>query len=379
MTYVLSPMKSVFAVVPAVSLSMLAVLDFVLTVASRTMLISPDPEPDTLPYSGVKTMPRIPFQQVLAISQQIIAHWQQVNIALGGTPATDLKLSGAYTIANLTTDRTALQNQYDTVMAAVNALSTSAGTRDILRNNIRIRLTDFRAAVQYALRNTGYVNSLPTLPNKTAGEGRTIQSFADMLTLWTTINADTSVPGFTPPLVLPGAYALAGFTTDFAALRTIYTTYATNTAKARIERDRRDTLLAALYNRLIEYRIAVPAKLGTAHPLAASLPAVTPGRGATPQPVVNPFVVWDSTLNKARVTWEASPSPNITGYEIRFCLALPYRVEDENTVGSVSPDVFTFLTDQNLPAPGSEIFLRIYAQNNTGNEKGSKTLKIVRP
>jgi len=324
-------------------------------------------------------MARIALQELLATAQEIIAHWQQTNIALGGTPVTELKLSGNYTVANLTTDRTALQTQMDVVQTALNAFTTVAGTRDVLRNNIRTRLTDFRVAVRYALKGSGYINSLPTLPAKNAGENQTIQAYADMLTLWTALNADATVPGFTPPLVIPGTVALAAYTTELTNLRTAYTTLATNIAKLRIERDRRDALATPLYNRLLEYRVAVPGKLGAAHPLSTSLPPVTPTGGATPKPVVNPFVVWDTVAKKAHITWEASPSPNIEGYDVRFCIASPYKVEDENPLASVKADEFELFTDQNLSTSGSTIYVRIYAKNKTGNEKGSKTLKIVRP
>lgn len=359
---------------------------FAATFKTKTMLVIPDPEADAIiPLYPVlfkkrgKTMALPPMQDILNTAQQIIAHWQQVNIALGNTAATDLKLSGNYLVANLTADRTALQTQMDVVATALNAQTTVAGTRDVLRSNIRTRLTDFRVAVRYNLKGSGYVNSLPTLPAKTASENRTIQTYVDMLTLWTAINADATVPGFTPPLIIPGAVALAAYTTEVTNLRNAYNTLATNAAKLRIERDKRDVLAVPLYNRLIEYRVAVPGKMGAAHPLSTSLPPVSPTGGATPKPVVNPFVVWDTAAAKAHITWEASPSPNINGYDVRFCIASPYRVEDENPLVSVAADVFSVLTNQNLPASGSTIYLRIYAKNSTGNEKGSKTLKITRP
>ena len=63
-------------------------------------------------------------------TNEVIAHWNQVNIALGGTAATDLKLSGNYAVANLVTDRTALQAANDAVESARNAFETAYGLRD---------------------------------------------------------------------------------------------------------------------------------------------------------------------------------------------------------------------------------------------------------
>ena len=139
-------------------------------------------------------MPSLNPADYIPTVNTIIGNWQQVNIALGGTPATDLKLKGNYTLANLTADRDALQLKVTDVQSKTNLREDAASNRDTKKTILRGKMTEFRNAVAYQLQGTQYTAGLPTLPNIGAFEGRFLKVFDDMVTKWTTLNALTGIP-----------------------------------------------------------------------------------------------------------------------------------------------------------------------------------------
>lgn len=324
-------------------------------------------------------MPLTTYESYLIVEQEYLTHWGLVNTALGGTPATDLKLSGNYAITNLTADRTAFQNAMDAVDNANNAVQVAVGNLTLLKNNLRIRLTQFRASVQFQLRTSGYFSALPTLPLKTAGQNATIDAYARMAQLWTQINADTTVPGFTPPLVLFGNYALAAFTTDLNALRAAYTLAESNRVKADVARGNRDVLIPPLRPRFQEYKAAIIAKLGANSALAKSVPTVSTRPGTTPQ-AVTLNGVWNTTQNAADLTISKATAADFARYEYRYSAGTKY---DANTASVLAAQtnisILTLQTATGLGSPGLSIAVRCFVITDTGNEKGSNTVVITRP
>ena len=311
-------------------------------------------------------------------TNEVIAHWNQVNIALGGTAATDLKLSGSYAVANLVTDRTALQAANDAVESARNVLEVAYGLRDNAKAILRPRIAQMRASVEFVLARSGYPRSLPRQPNIGAGESDFLRPFSDVQSLWTTINADATVAGFTPPLTLIGGYAIATFTTDLTNLRTLFYNVDTALANLKIAYDKRDVLLIPLKARLLEYRKAVLARFGAGNQWVTSLPRVTPAPGPQPPAVNVVSAVWNATDDKAKFIWAAITNAEIVAVIVAYCPGATYNSNNEQILVELPATATTFETVVGLPAEGSIALYKLYSKSGAGRTKGSRTLKIVR-
>ena len=323
-------------------------------------------------------MPLSPTQYIPIINA-FIGHWAQVNLALGGTAATDLKLKGAYTLANLTADRDALQTRVTDVQSKSNTRQDAASARDIKKAALRERLAEFRSGVLYQLQSTAYARGLPTLPKTTAYEGRFLKTLDDMTTKWTAINALTGVPNFTAPLTLLGGYALAAFNTDLADLRAAFAAVTAANDALNVSIRTRDAAFAPLYARLKEYILAVKAKFAATSALVASLPKLTLAQNPTPKPAANVIAQWDNTAHRAVITFGPSPSAHVFKYELRYSPSNPYSAADEDVLDSLNGPPYTFTTDHALANSGDIARFRILCRNESGGAKGSRPFKITRP
>lgn len=307
---------------------------------------------------------------------QFVAHWIQVNVALGATPLT---LRGGYVLATLQTDRTALQTALTATVNNDNTRQTAAADRDLKRAAIKERMRQFRAIVQGQLANTIYASALTPLPTERAAEGTWQQKMDDVSNLWNRINTDVPPPaGFTPPLKLAAGYLLAAFNTDAAALRTAFTAVTVATQNAAIARQQRDDLVVPLRQRLKEYRQFVQGLFPAGHALIQSLPALSPPPGSTPDPV-SASAVWDAATGKAVLNWTAASAADLDTYSVRYHPGPAYKAAEEQVVASVPKTATTFATTFGLPAPGSVARFKVYVVTTTGNEKGSNTVSVTRP
>ena len=346
------------------------------------VLIDTNPQQTNLsivrPRKGNKTMPVNPTQYIPLINT-ILGHWAQVNLALGGTTATDLKLKANYTLANLTTDRDALQLKVTDCQNKLNTRQDNASARDLAKTALRSRMTEFRNAVLYQLQGTAYTKGLPTLPHPAAYEGRFLKTFDDMATKWTTINALSGVPNFTAPLTLLSGYTLANFNTDLTALRANFAAVAAAGDAFNVAIATRDTTFTPIYAHLKEYILAVKARFPATNSLVTTLPTLSLAGNPTPRPVTDIIVQWDATNHVALIAFTPSTSANIAAYDLRYSPSNPYTASDETTILTNPPAAHTFQTNHALTATGDTARFRIVTTNNTASEKGAKPFKITRP
>ncbi len=334
-----------------------------------------DPDPPVKPYvlEITNTMPITSLNSYLPTLQEFINHWTQVNTELGaGGPLT---LLGAYPVATLTTDRTALDALMTAVTAADNVWNIARSDMDIKRAALVVRLRQFRGACNAYLGGSSYQNAPPKVPNASSGIGKFLSAFDDMANLWGQINA-TPPTGFTGPLTLGSTYTLATFNTDLAALRASATNYAARQQNASIARDNRNILMATLVQRLKQYRGAAIAKLTAGSALIASIPALTAPSGSTPKPV-RLSAVWN--VDRATLTWTASDNANLDNYSIRYHPGPRYKAAEEQAVDRLNPGNTSFDTDFGLVASGAVAWFKVYVVTTTGNEKGSAAVKVIRP
>lgn len=302
------------------------------------------------------------------------AHWAEVNAAL--SPGA-LTLSGGYTLANFTTDRSSIETAITAVETADNSRQGASADRDIKKAGQRGRLAQFRATVSGVLPGTIYVRMLPTLPLFRAVESRFIRPLDDMSNIWDRINTDT-IPGFTAPLLLSGGYALADFQSDLADLRAAYLAWTNAENGSLSARSSRNVLLPPARERMRQYRQAVKGALPPGHALLATVPALTPPPGSTPDPV-NLSGVWNGTTLMADLSWTASPNPNLDHYSVRTAPGPTYHTADESVVAEVPAGTTTFSTNEGLVAPGATALFKVYVVLTTANEKGSNTVGVTRP
>ena len=311
---------------------------------------------------------------------EFLAHWTLVNAAL--PPAEPLVLVGAITRAILDGHGTTLGTLHSQVQAEINDVELAIGDLDARKLALHTRLNQFNDKIRAYLGATTFARAMPKVPGITEGQGTFFPPLDDMDNLWLRINAMAPIPGFTPPLLL-GGYAHATFSAlpagDLALLRAAYKAVGREELELRVKRGERQDLEDVIYPILKSYREAMPTFFAPTHALVESLPRLTPDPGSTPDPV-NATGVWDAAAVKAKITWEASTAADLDHYEIRWSPGSTYSTDDESTLGSVAKDATReFLSAQGLGAPGAVSVFRVYVVTETGNEKGSNTVKITRP
>jgi len=318
-------------------------------------------------------MPTIPIYTFVPKVNLFIAHWTSVNTAYGSA----LTLPGGYTVGGLTTDRDSLNTLFTAVEPADNAFQIACAARDTQKATAREKLRQFRMTVQGLLAGSSYVNSLPVLWGNTAKEQDVLRKMRDMKDIWTQINASPPA-GFTAPLVLSGPFTLANHNTALGALTTAYAACGTAAVGAGLARDNRNALINAVIDKLVIYRKAVQGIFPAGSPLIESLPSLYPPAGSTPK-AVNLSAVWNAGTDMADLTWSASDNPDLDHYAIRYHPGPKYKAAEEQAVDTVAAGTTTLATDYGLAASGSMSLFKVYVVTSTGNEKGSNSVKVIRP
>jgi len=289
-----------------------------------------------------------------------------------------LPLPGSYLRADFGTDlaelQTAITNQED----LDNAISLATANRDNQRANLRARVMEFRDRVKLDLKGTGYERGLPDTPHPTASEQKLLKAADDTASLWTRIDAETAIGGFTPPLLMRGNYTLAAFIADLATMRTYFGDVRQAENDARLARKNRDVLLDPLRERMVQYRAVIEVEYGVGHPFVQSLPDVYDSAGSTPD-AVTASGQWDEMSMQAMLTWTPSTNPNLVEYEVRMTPAATYDSNNASTIGNLTPGFEQFETMEGLANPGDVASYKVYVLLSTGNEAGSNTVTITRP
>lgn len=322
-------------------------------------------------------MPLNGIGSYLPMMVEVLNHWDDVNVELGGTPATDLKLQGAHTRAMFQILHDELSALLVGLVDLENARELAVNTRDQKKTAISARLNQFRGMLRGLLPQTIYPGAAPLVPVFGSAESKFLAPFDDMASLWARINADATIAGFTPPLVLPGM-TLAEFVTELAALRAAYAAVALAENDESIGLKRRDAMLAVIRERIVQYRELVAAMLGPTHPLTLSLPIMTPAPGSTPDPVVLSGSFNPTTL-QAEFSWPPSDNPNLEEYEMQMSIGPTFDAATATVIGNIPVGTTTFTTTTGLASPGDQISCRLFVKLTTGNEAGSNTITITRP
>lgn len=306
-----------------------------------------------------------------------LVHWTNVNDSRPDN--NPIELQGNFDLEGMTILTASIQTAVNNTIAADNVAAIGAGTLLDQKTALRPRMTQFRLMVQALLPGTAYSRAAPTQPSFNSSESKYVNPLEDMRGLWAIINGlGVTVPGFTPPLLLAGGYTLATFTADLEALRTAYRSAQTLTEFASLSRGTRDELFPKSRARMKEYRDVILAQYPKGSAFVNTLPALTPPPGSTPD-AVDASGTWNGTLGKAVLKWDASPNPHLSGYSVRTSPGPSYRAKDESVVADLGPEINGLQTDSGLTQPGTVALFKVYVLVETGNERGSATIKIDRP
>ena len=323
-------------------------------------------------------MPITDLGSHVTTGEEIKSHWAAVDadrIAGGGTA---LLLADGYSLTDLTTDVGLVETAITGQENLDNAITLATAARDNRKLPLRDRVIEFREAVQYRLKGSGYALSLPDTPHPDASEQKILKALDDMADLWVRINADSTLPNFTPPLLLRGSFALALFQTELATLRTSYKTLIEAENGARLGRIERDLLLPPLRNRFVLYREAIGVEYGPNHPFTTSLPNVYPLPGSTPDGVTLTGA-WIPADELAEFSWPASTNANLDHYVVRMSVGSSYDAATATVVGNFAAGTTSLATTVGLENPGDVASFKVFVVLTTGNEAGSNTVTITHP
>lgn len=313
----------------------------------------------------------------LPTTNEFLAHWALVNTALGANPLTIN--NGGVTITTLTDLRDDLLDARATVVERINAVEYAAATVAEAREALLVRMEQLLARIRANAPGTKWTRMLPLQPTAGAALSVFLDAFNDAAHVWELYNAEEVV--FTLPGE-PTGYAQTTFVAEIAALTGASIELSAAEKGVQSARGDRNVIQDKIRAILRDYRQAVPSCLMPGDPLLASLPRLSPERGKTPKAVVAQGT-YDTVTNEAVLVWEASDEPDVVRYSLRWSPGnevSEYSTEDEEVQGSVPVGgVLEFRTTKGLLLPGGVSLFRIYAINDTDNEKGSNTVVVTRP
>ena len=239
-------------------------------------------------------------------------------------------------------------------------------------------MIDFRKLIDYRLKGSVYGTSLQPTPQEQASQQKILRALDDMADLWTRINADTTTPNFTPPLLFSDGFAVAAFEADLAALRAQFKAVVDAENDARMSRRQRDALLDPLRSRFVSYRVGIEVEYGALHAFTTSLPDVSPSPGSTPD-AVTLSGQWNSSPGSGLLTWNESTSPNLDHYLVRFSPGATYDSGNSSVSANLPPGTTVHETLDGLASPGDTASFKVFVVLTTGNQAGSNTTTITRP
>ncbi len=311
--------------------------------------------------------------------QAFNVNWMQADSELGSPPPGEsLVLAGGYTQGQFQLDSAEVLSAMEEVRVFLDAAQTAAIVRDNSKLELLTRARQFHNSVLAQITDNTYTENLSSMPKLGSDLSKFAAPLQEMQRLWARINANATALGLSGPLTLQGGYTITPFIAAIEQLDDLYNAADSARESADFARTRRDNLMAAIYERMKQYRAAAPAMLPANSPALQNLPRLTPPPGTTP-PALTVTGTWDNPILKARLTWPASTAPNLDKLQVRACTGGTYKAGDEEIVADLPANATAYDTDWGLTVPGAIASFKVYAMATTGNENGGKAVKVVRP
>jgi hypothetical protein len=307
---------------------------------------------------------------------EFVAHWTDANAEL---PALQpLLLSDGTDLASFSTARTVLLSMRDELEAADLDVQLARGAMNLAKGPLLAKLNLFNTLVRGAMGTSVYARALPLVPGIGDGQQGFSQPMVQAMKLWAKINAAPPA-GVTAPVVLVDGTTQAVFAAAVEALAELYGDVVGAEQEFALALARRNDVQDEIYRSMKLYRETVPTRFMPDSPLLASLPALSPDSGRTPDPV-ELSGAWDAGLAAARLTATVSNDPDLKEYELRWCPGAVFSTDTDHVVGSVpagEPPVF--VTTKGLGTSGAVASFRVYVRLTSGGEAGSETVVVERP
>ena len=302
------------------------------------------------------------------------AHWVSAESKLGKP----IVLRSGLTRAGLSTLRGELEAGIVAVTDAFADYTVEIGKKDVARAGLVPLVATFNRAVRGALAGTGYEHNLPDAVSPLVGQADLLKVLSDVAARWAQIDT-ASIASFTGPLTLPGGLTLGQFMVKVAGLATTYLVLENAGVALTVARKERDAQMKLVKTALTSYRKRIAGLFLPDDAIVLSLPQVNPDPGSTP-PAVSASGVWDAAQETARLTILplTDPKVHVAHYEVRHCPGTTYKTITEETIGRFLDAATTFETTVGLTTSCTSALFRVYTVTETGNEKGSATVKITR-
>ena len=310
----------------------------------------------------------------IPVMDQFIAHWQATDntilIAEDGT---------AVTFADFGALRTTLDEAKSELQGVLNNLENSRVTLEQKRLAAGDRIAEFNRRVRADFTGNTTFNSLPVVPNRSAGRDAFLNALDDMLDLWARVNLLPPSDLFTAPMQLMGGFSRADLTALRAGLDAAFTTRGSCERAAENQRLLRNNLQVRAKALMITYRMKIEALYAPGSMPVTTLPRVTPLPGSTPDPVTM-AAAWSEPNLRAELTWTESTDPELASYQVRATPGPEYSAEDETLLASIAPGApRSYNTAAGLAVPGAAMSYKVYVILNTGHEAGSDPGTVTRP
>ena len=301
-------------------------------------------------------------------------NWEEANLELAPGAIT---LAGNYARADFGAERTQVLAAIARVPALAGEARFATADRDNARAALMARAKQFRGAVMSKVADKTYRDNLPAIPRLSADLSKFCEPLHTMTAMWERINAHAAQLGLTEPLTLQNNYDVAAFAADIEALTVL--TNASSRAENAVgfARATRDNGMAAIYERLKQYRAAAPADLPADSPALMKLPRLSPEPGNTP-PALGASGAWDAATSSAMLSWAASKAKDVERIQVRGCTGT-YKDAEEEVVADLPADATSWSGDWGLTAPGAIASFKAFVMTESGHENGGKAVKIVRP
>jgi hypothetical protein len=307
-----------------------------------------------------------------------LSHWAKVDLSLPPGLTLNLPDNTSVSRADFTAYRDSLDAQAISLIDCLNDQQIARGDIELRKPALLLLLNEFNGLLDGYYSGTPFINARPKVPNVTDGQDKFLGPMRDAASVWTKLNAAPAPAGITLPLALSSGMDVAGFQAQVAALTTAYTVEKDKVQSLQIARAIRDQTMALVYETMKKYRVVVPSRCTQSPQLVATLPALTPAGGHTPDPV-NASAVFEAP-DKSKVMYDASPDAALEHYELRGNPGDTYDDDDAVIIATNLPGApREFLTNFSLNQPGTQVAMKVYVVLKTGNEAGSATMVVQRP
>ncbi len=310
----------------------------------------------------------------ISVMDEFTAHWQATDNAI--IIAED---GAAVTFTNFGTLRATLDTAKTNLQTVLNNLENSRVNLEKIRQTAGDRVAEFNRRIRADFSGNTTFNSLPDVPNRSAGRDAFLNAVDDMLDLWNRVNALPPSPLFTAPMLLMGGFTRAKLVALRAQLDGVFTTRSTCERAAADQRLLRNTLQVRAKALMVTYRLKIEALYAPDSVPVTTLPRLTPLPGSTPDPVTLTSA-WSQPNLRAELSWTESTDPELAGYQVRATPGPDYSTEDETLLATIAPGApLTYTTAAGLALPGAAMSYKVYVILNTNHEAGSEPGTVTRP